>query len=30
MLQAIYKCASSGKNSDPYVNKIITGAGGAD
>ena len=30
MLQAVYKCANSGKNSDPFVNKILGGAGGAD
>lgn len=30
MLQSIYKCATSGKNSDSFVNKILGGAGGAD
>ncbi len=30
MLQAIYKCATSGKNSDNFVNKILGGAGGVD
>lgn len=30
MLQAIYKCAISGKNSDSFVNKILGGAGGVE
>jgi TRAF3-interacting protein 1 len=29
MLQILHKCATSGKSSDPYVNKIL-GNGGAD
>ena len=29
MLQAVFKCATSGKSSDPFVKKIL-GNGGAD